>query len=486
MMQNKKIAGKTILYFANAIISAALGLLTTKIFSMYVDPTSYGIYSLVFQIYSLIVSLVFMIFSQSILRLYNQYEKENKLEILFNTYFVCYAFVFFVFIALCAIGIPLLCVFCKNNLYTILIILFAAMFMIDGVYNIQMSILRIKLKAFKELVGITTQSVIKIIVFLLCFFVFKLGVSSIVVGFICGFVFIVLFCVNEIKLKRPIYKYYSKDTLKDILSFGLPLIGLPIINWALSYSDQLMIVGFCGQYNQGIYSMGYHVSYGIFSVLTSFLITAGHPQIVRIYEEENGKENATKYVRSLSVVYFLICIPALAAFTAYGDLFINFFASNKYSESVLTCSAASYGFVFAGYINYANKPWELTYNSKRITIYSLIGALLNIVLNAIFLPFFGYNAAAFTTVASYALVCVLSLIGSRKIMKVRLSFLKYLMLVGVLAISVGFLFLTKFFYPKSYFSGYLGLIFYLMLYLFGLFLFFTLKSKKEKQHENII
>ena len=55
--------------------------------------------------------------------------------------------------------------------------------------------------------------------------------------------------------------------------------------------------------------------------------------------------------------------------------------------------------------------------SKMITIGSILSAIINIILNVIFIKLFGYKAAAYTTLACYILLAIFHYIMMKKVCK---------------------------------------------------------------------
>ncbi len=73
------------------------------------------------------------------------------------------------------------------------------------------------------------------------------------------------------------------------------------------------------------------------------------------------------------------------------------------------------GMLFFGLTEYCNKAWELTGKTKAILYNSLISGIVNIVLNLLLVPRYGFYFAAVTTVISFATYLLLSYIGARRI-----------------------------------------------------------------------
>lgn len=439
-MKNNIFLKRTILHFINSLITAFLGIISIKIFGMYVSPDKYGVYSVIYSIYAVVVAVASMLFSQSILRYYSEYEKKNELGLFYKVYWEMFIIFSLIFAVLSLLTVPFIAIFVENKLYSSLIIAFIFSFLIECFFNTTISIVRCKGNAVDEIKSTIINQSSKLIVFLvLFFFIIKGNVVSIVLATAGGFL-ISMFSLRKnwekpIKLFSPL----AKDDIKKILKFSLPLIGVPIVNYLLSMSDQLIIKVICGDYDTGLYSMGHKIATNLFSLITFFLIAAGHTVIMKKYDTES-KESAGKFISKLSFLYFVICLPFVIEVFVFGKYLLYIFASEQYIDSSFVLSISSIGLIFCGYINYTNKPWEMTKRSGMIAVFSLLGAILNIILNVIFIPKYGFNAAAVTTIISYFAVIILSRLFSRKIVNINIGFYRIIKIIAINSILFAYLY----------------------------------------------
>jgi len=294
------------------------------------------------------------------------------------------------------------------------------MFIPEGLRQTTTSFARCQGKAEIQTRANFLEQITKIIVFLLFFFAISRTVHAVVWGSIFGIVSALICLKSCWKNYELVPRKYSRKTETKLIKFGIPLVGVPVVNYLLSTSDQFIINLYCGEYNTGIYAMGYKISHAIFSLVTTFLITATHHIIMQKYDV-NGKKDAEAFVKDLSLMYWIICIPFLICTFYYSKYILLLLASDNYLESNVVLSISSLGMVFCGYVSYTNKPWELSGKSWIIFLISGIGALSNVVLNIIFVPVFGYNAAAVTTVVSYLIVIIISGFWGRKTLSVWIA-----------------------------------------------------------------
>ena len=74
--------------------------------------------------------------------------------------------------------------------------------------------------------------------------------------------------------------------------------------------------------------------------------------------------------------------------------------------------------------------------NKQIAIFSVITAVINIILNYVAIHIWGYQAAAYTTIVSYMILCILHYFGMRKIDKTQYYDLKTLLVLSSVLILI--------------------------------------------------
>ena len=94
--------------------------------------------------------------------------------------------------------------------------------------------------------------------------------------------------------------------------------------------------------------------------------------------------------------------------------------------------------------------------NKQIALFSVITAIINIVLNYVAIHIWGYQAAAYTTIVSYMILCILHYFGMRKIDKTQYYDLKTLLVLSCVLILIT---LTNVVFNNSILIRYIILIF---------------------------
>lgn len=243
---------------------------------------------------------------------------------------------------------------------------------------------------------------------------------------------------------------FSKKYWRHAFLFNLPLIPHYISQSVLSGADRIMIDKMVGSTEAGIYNLGYSVSL-IMVLFNSALLQTIDPWLYR-------KINAKKFddISNVAFPSFILVACVNIILIAFTPEIISFFAPVQYYEAiwVIPPIAMSIFFMFL-YTFFA--VFEFYFEkTKFIMVASVGGAILNIILNYIFIDIFGYYAAGYTTLFCYMISSTGHFIFMRKICKDYLNDVKVynariLLEISVIFLLVGFIFLFSY---RNYFIRY--------------------------------
>lgn len=179
------------------------------------------------------------------------------------------------------------------------------------------------------------------------------------------------------------------------LIISLPLIWHTLANSILSISDRIMIRNIQGSEANALYSIAYYCGL-IVSVLWSSMNNAWSPWAYEQMNQQNFlilKKASKPYILFFSyvVIIFLLLAPEL----------LLMMGGTAYIEAVDVIPpimvAIVFQFMYSLYVNI-----EFFYKKQiYIAVGTSIAAVVNVLLNYIFIPSFGYIAAAYTTLVGY-------------------------------------------------------------------------------------
>ena len=216
--------------------------------------------------------------------------------------------------------------------------------------------------------------------------------------------------VHLLKRSRSLVKL---EYWRYVLKLNLPLIPHYLSMTALSSSDRILISRICG----ASYTAFYSVSYNVAAVLDLLTASINSSYIPWFYQKMAKKDYSS--ISQVSTV-LLVSVGACSLLPAlFGPEIILFLGSEAYMEGVWVMPAVSTGVYFTFlYTLFSN--YELYYEESRLIMAaSLSAAALNIGLNILLLPVFGFVVAGYTTLVCYIALSVFHYLGARSISRAK-------------------------------------------------------------------
>lgn len=190
-------------------------------------------------------------------------------------------------------------------------------------------------------------------------------------------------------------KFFDLKFWKYAIIYNLPLVPHYLSQVVLSGADRIMIEKAVGESEAGIYSLAYSLSM-IMLIVNNALMQSLSPWIYRKIKSKDISSIAPIAYSSLACVAILNIL-----LISFAPEAVRIFAPVEYYEAIwiIPPVAISVFFIYS-YDLFAKFSF---YYEKRvfITLASIVGAVLNIILNYIFIDKFGYIAAGYTTLVCY-------------------------------------------------------------------------------------
>ncbi len=238
-------------------------------------------------------------------------------------------------------------------------------------------------------------------------------------------------------------KFFSAKYWKYAVIFNFPLIPHYLAGSILSGSDRIMIEKMAGESEAGIYGLAYSVSLIMMMVNDSLNKTMSPWLYQKIRARELGSIHKVVYA-SLAII-----AGANLVLIAVAPEIVAIFAPPEYYEAIYVIPpVAMSGFMTYLYLCFA--PFEFTFEKRSwTTIGTFTSAIVNLGLNYLLIPVFGYCAAGYTTLICYALNSALHYFLMRKICKrylddARPYDCKILLLLSILFVGLGLLYILTY------------------------------------------
>lgn len=272
---------------------------------------------------------------------------------------------------------------------------------------------------------------------------------------------IVEFCIYiflHISQVKRSHVFFDKKYWAIALKFNIVLIPHYLSQRILNHSDRIMIRNFCGDGDAGVYSLAYSIAMimGLFSTAFLNTLTPWNYQQLKNKNYDGMKKiaNTTTIIMALVNIGLILIAPEA----------LTFFAPKSYHEALNVIPPVAMGvfftFVYGLFVNV-----EMYYSKNRyVMIASVTGAVLNVALNYVFIQKYGYIAAAYTTLISYIVYCLMHALFVQRIVRkekleCRIYSNKTLFYVSVLFMACGFALTITYKYPVIRYGIILAVLF---------------------------
>lgn len=217
--------------------------------------------------------------------------------------------------------------------------------------------------------------------------------SCIIVNFFFG---VVLFIYN-MNRSRVLFK---KEYAVFALSFNLPLLLHYFSQYVLEQSDRIMVQKMVGMAAVGIYSVSYNIA------LLMRIVTTSINNAITPWQYECLEKKIYKRLDNTMFLIFVLVAGCSFLLSCFAPEIMKILANEKYYEGIYVIPPVAMGLFFSFmYTTFANV--EFYFDKNKFSMYiSCAGAILNVLLNYIGIRYFGYLAAAYTTLICYVFFAI--------------------------------------------------------------------------------
>ena len=452
-MNEKKVIKSASWYVVSNLFIRAISFITAPIFTHILTPTEYGLVSNFFAWEAILVIFISLCFDYSIGNARIDF-KEKFVEYLsvISTFIIIVGCVFILFFLTFPSSISVFLGYSKK----LIVFLF-----LYAIFQSIISLYQSKLRFEYNYVGnilIAIYSILFPLALSLLLIFFARNIEHFegrILGMILPLIVLGIFCYLIITIRGK--KIISLNYLKYALKFSLPLIPHGLAMIILEQIDRVMITKIVGVNYSGIYSFAYTFAL-IFTILQSSLMQAWQPWFFDNIESADDYRIDKSFNIITKIVFFAIIIYLCVLPEGIKLMGAKEFGDAKYVVIPLIMGCF-FQFLYSNFVIMEMYKKD-TY---LIAIGSIIAAGANLLLNFLFIPKFGYIAAAYTTLFCYLILMVYHFSickGKYKVKFFRIeSFLYFLIFLPLIS---GIYFIL---YNKSFIFRYLICFIFIGIYI---------------------
>lgn len=428
----KELSKDTAIYGISTMVGRFLGFLLVPFYTNVFTTSEYGIFTYLYTILAFLNIVYIYGMDASFLKYSSLAKEEEKSDVISTPLLfvfitsLAFSFLFYSFRFDVSELLDVPSQFQYLTVYIILILFF------DTLALIPFANLRLKRKASKFAFIKVGNILINLVLNLYLILVLDFGIEAVFISNLAASAFSLLALVPDIiKIVRI---KINKETLKIMLKFGLPYLPANIASMMVQMIDVPILRGMTDDATVGIYRANYKL--GIFMMLfVSMFQYAWQPFFLNYAKDKEAKKMFSKvftlFVLAASVIWLFVSlfIENLAAIEFWnGKTLIG----KSFLDGIIIVPIVLFAYIFHGmFVNFTAGIY-IEEKTKYFPYVTITGALVNIGVNFLLIPQYGYIGAALATLASYMVMALFLFYFSQKFYRIDYEYGK----VGALLLMI--------------------------------------------------
>ncbi|MDY6063071.1 MAG: oligosaccharide flippase family protein [Erysipelotrichaceae bacterium] len=393
----------------------ALGTLSSKIFMFLLLPLytaalsaeDYGGVDLLQTIASFIIPFVTLQLSSAMFRFIIEKKDEHRQSVVITTAIILEVINIFIFM----IFVFIINIFSPIRYCLLFVVYFILLVTLEMVQNI--------VRGFGNNILYSAMSFVMTVVSLVTNIILILGFgmkgeSILIASSLSYFIVIVLGFFKQELWKYIRYVNFSFVQLKEMLAYCLPLIPNEVSWWVANASDRILVSYFIGAANNGIYAAANKIP-TIYTTIYKVYNTAWVESLSRSFGDDDQYEFINNmYSKSLKL-FGSICLGIISVMSLIFSKIIGI----NYAESYTHIYILMIAILFNSICSLYGGIFTAFKKSGIIGKTTVIGAVINILINILLIRFIGLYAASISTLVSYIVIFITRHIEVKKIMDLK-------------------------------------------------------------------
>ncbi|WP_369819309.1 lipopolysaccharide biosynthesis protein [Thermosipho sp. 1074] len=303
---------------------------------------------------------------------------------------------------------------------------------INSVLSIFKTYIRAKQKLFIFALGDIIHTISFATLGIVFVVVLRYGIKGYFLGYILSSLVDVLFLLIVGKIYKDIsLKNVSLQKIRNMLEYSIPLIPNGLSWWIMNVSDRYLIIFYLGFAANGIYSVSYKFM-SLITILNGIFYQAWQISAVEQYENGNKDEFYSKIFRILSTFLLLVVI----VFSIVLKPMVRMMAGASFYEAWRYIPFLFLGAIFSSFSSFFGVGYIASKKTIGAFKTSVIGAIVNIGINVVFIPMIGVQAAAISTMMAFLTMWIMRIFETKKYFKIKISWKKFILSLLLVILSL--------------------------------------------------
>lgn len=252
--------------------------------------------------------------------------------------------------------------------------------------------------------------------------VFGQGVVALLQGvLISQIITIILILLFEKRLRVYKRTVDRKEIQKEMLRYSVPLVPSALSWWVISASDRYVIRWILGSASNGIYAVA-HKFPSILQIMFTMFNNAWTD--LALAELGKGKESE-EYTAKVFEQLYMFSFGVAFVLIPFTKIVTQLVLSESYKIASIYIGFLYLGTVFQGFSSFCSIGYLQGKKTVRAASSSIIGAIVNLLIDVVLMKYIGLFAAALSTFAGFLAMWVVRMRDIKTIIRLRFNYKKF-------------------------------------------------------------
>jgi len=409
MSREKILLKNSIIYLIGNFGSRFLGILMLPLYTHYLNKEQYGYFDLMITAIALLIPIITFQITDALYRyLLDSKDYKEKCRVITNS-----------------ISIMILNLIFVNLIFLIIFrfkkfdyqYLFLEQLDVSILYSVWIQVARgLKQNVLYSVSGFifTVISLLSNIAMIVCL---HFGIEALILSNVFASTITFVYVECKIRIFKYInFKLLSKKSKLKLIKFSLPLVPNAVGWWFMSASDRFLLNHYMGMEANGIYAIAN--KFPSILIMLNFIFSLAWQESV--ITESKSKDN-NEFNSKMFNLYVTIEFTGVIVLLAITKVIMRLLVDNSYYIAWRYIPFLYLGTIFSGFSVFYGASYLSSEKTLGSFYTSVIGAVINVIVNICLIPLIGIQGAAFSTMLSFLAMWILRIVDTKKFFNISIN-----------------------------------------------------------------
>lgn len=390
------------IYFFGNVLTKILAFFLIPLYTNLIEASSYGYYDLVVSILTLVIPIIFFQIWDGMFRFIYDYKDISKKYMVITNGFIISFFSIVIYI----VGMTILSQFVIIQ-NPILVFLYGLTLAFQYIYGtIARTFEKNKLYALSGVINTFTNLILNVFLIL----VFDMGIKALYISVIIGNILQIIIIEVIIKpLKEFRYQSISKDMIRKMIKFSMPIAISTISFWLLTGYSKVLISSKMGMTENGVFAIAMKFA-SVLTMIVSVLQMSWHELSFSLVNDKNKREYYSKGIN----IFFKAMLSGTILIIPITKIIFPYFVANEYYNAIYIMPIIYLYTAINSFSGFISTQFLAEKDSKT-TLYSCIAAAIaNIILSNLLITPYGLAGVTASLLISFTINMMIRVLLMKK------------------------------------------------------------------------